>query len=95
MSRELRALQTTTGGNPDRGKVLRRVARIFWGEADPAMRRRIVGTVALLCATALVNALVPLLFARAVDALAPRTTAAVADLRRWCSPMSWSSGWPR
>ncbi len=25
MSRELRALQTTTGGNPDRGKVLRRV----------------------------------------------------------------------
>ena len=42
------------------------------------MRRRIVGTVALLCATALVNALVPLLFARAVDALAPRTSAAVA-----------------
>ena len=71
MSRELRALQTTTDGQPDRAMVLRRVTQIFWGEADTAMRRRIVGTVTLLGATALVNALVPLLFARAIDALGP------------------------
>ncbi|MFL5333287.1 MAG: ABC transporter transmembrane domain-containing protein, partial [Geminicoccaceae bacterium] len=80
LSRELRALQTTTEGHPDRGMVLRRVTQIFWGEADTAMRRRIVGTVTLLAATALVNALVPLLFARAIDALGPRATPLAAPV---------------
>ena len=76
LSRELRALETTTTGQFDRGAALRRVLRIFWGEAEPPLRRRIVGTVALLALTALLNALVPLLFARAVDALAPAAAAA-------------------
>ena len=42
------------------------------------MRRRIVATVALLATTALINALVPLLFARAIDALAPRAAGTLA-----------------
>jgi ATP-binding cassette, subfamily B, heavy metal transporter len=71
LSRDLRALETTTTDPLDRGAALRRILRIFWGEAEPALRRRIVGTVALLALTALVNALVPLLFARAIDSLAP------------------------
>ena len=57
-----------------------RLWRLFWGEADPPLRRRITATVALLCATALVNALVPLLFARAVDAMAPAHAAFAAPL---------------
>ena len=72
MSRELRALQTTTG-TPARTLALRRILRLFWGEAEPRLRRRIVVTVGLLALTALVNALVPLLFARAIDALTPGT----------------------
>ena len=78
MSRELRALETTTTGQFDRGAALRRVLRIFWGEAESPLRRRIVGTVALLALTALLNALVPLLFARAIDALAPGAALLVA-----------------
>ena len=78
MSRELRALQTTTTGRIDRRAALRRVLRIFWGEAEPALRRRIAGTVGLLALTALLNALVPLLFARAIDALAPAAAALLA-----------------
>ena len=65
-------------GQFDRGAALRRVLRIFWGEAEPPLRRRIVGTVALLALTALLNALVPLLFARAIDALAPGAALLVA-----------------
>ena len=57
-----------------------RLWRLFWGEAEPPLRRRITATVALLCATALVNALVPLLFARAVDAMAPAHAAFAAPL---------------
>ncbi|MFZ1425265.1 MAG: ABC transporter ATP-binding protein/permease, partial [Geminicoccaceae bacterium] len=58
--------------------AMRRLLRVFWGEAEPALRLRIVGTVCLLACTALVNALVPLLFARAVDGLAPGHAALAA-----------------
>ena len=60
--------------------ALARLWRLFWGEAEPALRRRVVGTVALLSTTALVNALVPLLFARVVDGLAPAQAALAAPL---------------
>ena len=79
MSRELTALQSTTGAAGG-GVALRRVWRLFWREADTAMRRRIVGTVSLLTATALVNALVPLLFARAIDALGPHAVPLAAPV---------------
>ena len=85
MSRELRALETTTTGQLDRGAALRRVLRIFWGEAEPALRRRIVAHGGTAGATALLNALVPLLFARAIDALAPGARRCWPHLRRWCS----------
>ncbi|MGD9508138.1 MAG: ABC transporter ATP-binding protein/permease [Geminicoccaceae bacterium] len=55
----------------DRAGAPARLWRLFWDEAEPGLRRRIVATVGLLCATALINALVPLLFARAIDAMAP------------------------
>ena len=73
-----------TGTEPLRAELGPVIARIAFGEslsmdeAEPALRARIVGTVALLAVTALISALVPLLFARAVDGLAPGTAAAVA-----------------
>jgi ABC-type transport system involved in Fe-S cluster assembly fused permease/ATPase subunit len=78
MSRELRALEHGTAGKGTGRIAMRRLLDVFWGQAEPALRLRIVGTAALLAGTALINALVPLLFARAVDALAPRTAALAA-----------------
>lgn len=78
MSRELRALErSTTGSGADRAAI-RRLWAVFWGEAEPFLRLRIAATVALLASTALINALVPLLFARAIDALAPARAALAA-----------------
>ena len=77
LSRELRALeQGSRGAGLDR-TTLRRVATLFWTDAEPPLRRRIVATVALLGLMALINALVPLLFARAVDSLASEAAVAV------------------
>jgi ATP-binding cassette subfamily B protein len=77
MARELRALEHG-GRNTVRDRAaLRRVAGLFWSDAEPPLRRRMVATVALLALMALVNALVPLLFARAVDGLAKPTTVAI------------------
>ena len=56
---------------PSAASALRRLWALFWGAAEPALRWRIVGTVLLLAATALVSALVPLLFATAIDRMAP------------------------
>ena len=78
MARELRALERGTVGKGADRAAMRRLLRVFWGEAEPALRLRIVGTVVLLACTALVNALVPLLFARAVDGLAPGHAALAA-----------------
>ena len=58
--------------------AVRRLLDVFWVQAEPALRLRIVATVAVLSATALINALAPLLFARAIDALDPRTAALAA-----------------
>ena len=69
MSRELRALEHGTRGRHADREALRRLFRLFWHDAERPLRLRIVGTAALLGAMALINALVPLLFARAVDAL--------------------------
>ena len=80
MSRELRALERSTTGPGASRAALRRLLAVFWGEAEPSLRRRIVGTVALLSATALINALVPLLFARAIDVLSPAHGVLVAPV---------------
>ncbi len=78
MSRELRALEHSTAGRELDREALRRLWALFWGEAEPAFRLRVAGTVLLLAASALVNALVPLLFARAVDQLTPGKAAMLA-----------------
>jgi ATP-binding cassette subfamily B protein len=77
LSRELRALEHGTSGRSADRATMRRLLALFWREAEPSLRLRIAGTVALLAATALINALVPLLFARAVDALATPGAAAL------------------
>jgi ATP-binding cassette, subfamily B, heavy metal transporter len=68
MLRDLTALSTTTAA----GMALDRRAvgwllGLVWPGDDPAIRRRLVLTVGLLVGAAGLNALVPLLFARAVD----------------------------
>src|SRR5688500_10939739 len=80
LSRELRALDhSTRSAGLDRA-ALRRLKGLFWDEAEPALRLRVVATMALLAGMALVNALVPLLFARAVDGLAQGSAALTAPL---------------
>ncbi|HEX6013782.1 MAG TPA: ABC transporter transmembrane domain-containing protein, partial [Geminicoccaceae bacterium] len=78
MSRELRALEHGTSSHGTDRAALRRLFGLFWHGAERPLRLRIVGTAALLAAMALINALVPLLFARAVDALTPGAVALVA-----------------
>jgi ABC-type transport system involved in Fe-S cluster assembly fused permease/ATPase subunit len=78
VSRKLRALEHSTAGRELDREALRRLWALFWREAEPAFRLRVAGTVLLLAASALVNALVPLLFARAVDQLTPGKAALLA-----------------
>lgn len=71
MSRDLRALEREERprAGSDRAAV-RRLLPFVWPKDDRRFRLRLVATVATLGLAALVNAAVPLLFARAVDALA-------------------------
>ena len=71
MSRELRALEREQRPRAigDR-EALRSLLPFLWPEDDPSFRLRLVATVATLALAALLAAAVPLLFARAVDALA-------------------------
>ncbi|MFO1071176.1 MAG: ABC transporter ATP-binding protein/permease [Geminicoccaceae bacterium] len=78
MSRELRALEHTSKAGVLGAAQLRRAVRLFWHDAGPALRRRMVATMALLAGMALINALVPLLFARAIDGLAHPQALALA-----------------
>ena len=79
MPRDLTALANTTASGMalDR-RAVRRLVALVWPADDPAIRRRLVVTVALLVGAALLNALVPLLFARAVDHFAVADSALVA-----------------
>jgi ATP-binding cassette subfamily B protein len=71
MPRDLTALSNTTaaGMSLDR-RAAQRLWALVWPADDPVIRRRLLVTVALLLGAALLNALVPLLFARAVDRFA-------------------------
>ena len=79
MPRDLTALSNTTAAGMalDR-RAVRRLVALVWPADDPAIRRRLLVTVALLLGAALLNALVPLLFARAVDRFAAADTALAA-----------------
>src|SRR4051794_31346729 len=71
MPRDLRALTNTTaeGVRLDR-RIYQRMRSLAWPGDDPVFRWRMILTAVLLILAALLNALVPLLFARAIDRLA-------------------------
>jgi ATP-binding cassette subfamily B protein len=68
LPRDLNALARTGGGSAklDRAAV-ERLWRLVWPEGETAFRWRLAVTATLLALAALVNAMVPLLFARMVD----------------------------
>ncbi len=71
ISRELRALEREPRPRADSDlAALRRLLPFFWPRDDRRFRLRLVATVATFGLAALLNAAVPLLFARAVDAFA-------------------------
>ncbi|MEK9644227.1 MAG: ABC transporter ATP-binding protein/permease [Alphaproteobacteria bacterium] len=58
-------------------KAMRAVLPYLWPEGDTGMRARVVLSVGILLLTALLNALLPVLFSRAIDALTPSGTSAL------------------
>jgi ABC-type transport system involved in Fe-S cluster assembly fused permease/ATPase subunit len=67
MPRDIDALSRTAGSTALDRAALRRLRRLIWPKGETAFRWRLGLTMALLALAALVNALVPMLFARAVD----------------------------
>ncbi|MEX2455573.1 MAG: ABC transporter ATP-binding protein/permease [Rhodospirillaceae bacterium] len=59
------------GGHAADLKAIRSVLPYLWPRDDRAMRARVALSVGVLILTAVLNALVPILFSRAVDALTP------------------------
>lgn len=81
MSRDLRALEHASRGAAGLDRtILTRALALLWQDAESHLRRRIVATVGLLALLALVSALVPLLFAQAVDALTQPQAAVAAPV---------------
>lgn len=60
---------------PQDWRSLRRLLPFLWPTGDRALKARLVISIGLLVLTALLNALVPILFARAVDRLGAPPTA--------------------
>ena len=91
MPRDLDALARSGGGTALDRAALRRLRRLIWPEAETAFRWRLGLTVAVLAGAALVNALVPLLFARAVDhfAAAPLLLTVPAGLLAAYVALQW------
>jgi ABC-type transport system involved in Fe-S cluster assembly fused permease/ATPase subunit len=58
-------------------KAIRAVLPYLWPRDDIGMRARVVLSVGILLLTALLNALLPVLFSRAIDALTPAGTSAL------------------
>jgi ATP-binding cassette, subfamily B, heavy metal transporter len=79
MPRDLTALSNTTaaGITLDR-RAARRLKALVWPTDDPGLKRRLMVTIGLLLGAALLNALVPLLFARAVDRFVAAPSGVVA-----------------
>jgi ATP-binding cassette, subfamily B, heavy metal transporter len=80
MPRDLRALSTTTGSPSFDRRALLRLLRLLWPRDEPGFRFRLAVTVALLAGAALLNAVVPLLFAAAIDHLSANHAALAAPL---------------
>jgi ATP-binding cassette subfamily B protein len=67
MPRDLDALSRTTGRSTATRATLLRIWRLIWPADALAFRLRLGATIGLLALAALINALVPLLFARVID----------------------------
>src|SRR5919106_726813 len=80
MPRDLRALSTTTGSPSFDRRGLLRLLHLLWPQGEPGFRLRLAITIALLAGAALLNALVPLLFATAIDHLSVDQAALAAPL---------------
>jgi ATP-binding cassette, subfamily B, heavy metal transporter len=80
MPRDLRALSTTTGSPSFDRHGLLRLLHLLWPRHEPGFRLRLAVTIALLAGAALLNALVPLLFAAAIDHLSADHAALAAPL---------------
>lgn len=70
MAREMRALSPDKGTRPGKRISLSRLLRLLWPADMPGFKLRLIATMGLLAGTALLNALVPLLFAALVDRVA-------------------------
>jgi ABC-type transport system involved in Fe-S cluster assembly fused permease/ATPase subunit len=79
MPRDLDALSRTTGGGFDR-RSLGQLLRLLWPKDEPGFRLRFGLTIGLLSAAALLNAVVPLLFAAAIDRLTAEQAAVAAPI---------------
>jgi ATP-binding cassette, subfamily B, heavy metal transporter len=92
MPRDLDALAKTAGAPAtDHGAAFRRLLALVWPRGEPWFRLRLGLTVGLLAGAALVNAVVPLLFAQAVDrfAMAPAVLAVPAALLAGYVALQW------
>ena len=69
MPRELTALSPEQGTKPGKVTTIRRLLGVLWPSDKPELKVRLGLTLFLLAATALLNAIVPLLFAALVDRL--------------------------
>ncbi|HZA67710.1 MAG TPA: ABC transporter ATP-binding protein/permease [Geminicoccaceae bacterium] len=79
MPRDLNVRATTGPAAIDR-KTLFRLLQLLWPRGEPGFRLRFALTIGLLAGAALLNALVPLLFAAAVDHLSVDRAALAAPL---------------
>ncbi|MFO1036482.1 MAG: ABC transporter ATP-binding protein/permease [Geminicoccaceae bacterium] len=80
MPRDLDALSRSPGEAGPGPATFGRLRRLLWDPADGALKLRFVLTGLLLAVAALVNALVPLLFAKVVDRLSPSAQAMAAPI---------------
>src|SRR5919106_225839 len=98
MPRDLNVRATTGPAAIDR-KTLFRLLQLLWPRGEPGFRLRFALTIGLLAGAALLNALVPLLFAAAVDHLsvdraAPAAPPCVARDRASARPVAPLSSGP-
>ena len=76
MARDLDALKRPQSQATYDRAAARRLIALLWPRDEPAFRRRFGLTIALMAGAAMLNAIVPLLFAAAVDGFSGKTAAA-------------------
>ncbi|UFN51370.1 ABC transporter ATP-binding protein/permease [Roseomonas sp. OT10] len=74
-------------------RTLRSLAPYLWPEGEPGLRARVVVALLFLVAAKLANVLVPIVYARAVDALTPHATAGNAAAAMVAVPVALIVGY--